>query len=147
MAAVTWQGAALQLPGGTVLLGPRAVRVAAVLLRRGVEVTSRCDGITPPPWLTEVVRVVESAAAEVRTTERGSPAVPRIGGPSVCVSTDDLDAAEVATLLGCQSRNVRDLATRGALPARKIGGRWLFARGVVETYTRHRTRERTRDHE
>ena len=54
-----------------------------------------------------------------------------VGGPAV--NLEDMEIREAARVLGCGQRNVRDLVARGALPARKRGGRWTFDRlAVVE---------------
>ena len=44
---------------------------------------------------------------------------------SASVAVMEID--EVAALLGCGPRNVRDLVHRRTLPAQKRGGRWTFA--------------------
>ena len=41
-------------------------------------------------------------------------------------------AAEAARILECGERNVRDLARRGRIPARRSGGVWLLDAGAVE---------------
>ncbi|WJY97193.1 helix-turn-helix domain-containing protein [Corynebacterium fournieri] len=49
-----------------------------------------------------------------------------------CVRHEFIDVEEAAHILSCSPRNVRDLATRGRLPGRKLAGRWQFLRAEVE---------------
>ena len=50
--------------------------------------------------------------------------------------------AEAARIIGCGARNVRDLAARGRLPARRTGGRWLLDAAAVAEQAEHRARKR-----
>jgi excisionase family DNA binding protein len=43
-----------------------------------------------------------------------------------------LSTGEAARLLDCGERNVRDLAARGRIAARRAGGRWLLDAAAVE---------------
>lgn len=45
-----------------------------------------------------------------------------------------IDAATAADILGCSTRNVRALATRGRLPGNKQGKQWWFNRDDVEVF-------------
>jgi len=45
---------------------------------------------------------------------------------------DLVDTSEAAAILGCTSRNVRDLGARGVLPRHRAGGRWLYPVASVE---------------
>lgn len=46
--------------------------------------------------------------------------------------SDDLSAAEVAELLGCDISTVRRHIYKGAIPARRVGGVWIIRRSDVE---------------
>ena len=71
-------------------------------------------------------RVVAGAAVADRlpTAEVLGSVGSLAGGPAVTL--EDMEIREAARALGCGQRNVRDLVARGALPARKSGGRWLI---------------------
>ena len=45
-----------------------------------------------------------------------------------------LTTTEVASRLGCSTRNVRALAERGALPGRRLGRSWTFDAVDVQDY-------------
>ncbi len=49
-----------------------------------------------------------------------------------------LTADETAVLLRCKRKRVYELAQRGALPARRDGGRLLFARVDLDAYLENR---------
>ncbi|WP_419224193.1 helix-turn-helix domain-containing protein [Gordonia sp. CPCC 206044] len=73
--------------------------------------------------------------AETRVTRRNTPAGARKPGsqqdseaPSVY---DVIDTGQAAALLGITADGVRDLARRGRIPARKIGGRWCLDAAAV----------------
>jgi len=51
---------------------------------------------------------------------------------------DTLDANEAAELLHMQPKRVRILAREGKLPAMRVGRRWLFRRGDLESALRPR---------
>ncbi len=71
-------------------------------------------------------RVVAGAAVAGRLPSaavRGSVGSVEVGSAGTVSVMEIRDAARV---LGCGHRNVRDLVTRGALPARKAAGRWLI---------------------
>jgi len=58
------------------------------------------------------------------------------------VDVDEVEVvvADVARLLGCGGRNVRDLAQRGRIPgARRVGREWRFDRVDVVEYARSRS--------
>ena len=71
-------------------------------------------------------RVTVGAAAAGRLPSAavlGSNGSVEVGSAGTVSVMEIRDAARV---LGCGHRNVRDLVTRGALPARKSLGRWLI---------------------
>jgi excisionase family DNA binding protein len=57
-----------------------------------------------------------------------------------------LSTAEAARLLACGERNVRDLAARGAIPARRTGdrGRWLVDAAAVVARAERKAARRSR---
>ena len=55
-----------------------------------------------------------------------------------------LSTAEAARIIGCGERNIRDLAARGRIPARRTGdrGRWLVDAGAVVELAERRAARR-----
>ncbi len=116
------------LSGGEVLLGAegvRLVRTALVALQRSLA----RDGIGMPTASRLLLAVLDQSAA---TAGLGSAAVPLVADPAPSVLLDPVSVREVAEMLHCQPRNVRDLCARGAFPsARRLDGRWLVERSDV----------------
>lgn len=57
------------------------------------------------------------------------------------IGVREISSAEAARILHCTSANVRDLHRRGRLPARRVGGRWIFdARDVAALAARRRSK-------
>ena len=69
-----------------------------------------------------------ATSAEVADRLPTAAALGSVGsvGSGSAGTVEDMETHEVAQALGCGQRNVRDLVTRGALPARKSAGRWLI---------------------
>ncbi|MCV7076984.1 helix-turn-helix domain-containing protein [Mycobacterium szulgai] len=119
----------------------RALQLLAQLLRQNrSQPTPRLESVT--------AQLARSAAAGSTASQNGRN---RGGcGASGDDTTHHLDYAllttgEAARLLACGERNVRDLATRGAIPARRTGdrGRWLVdAAAVVARAERKSARHR-----
>jgi len=87
----------------------------AVLAHQGSRLTARMERL----------RAQLITASDVSTGVSVRPSVPEQGSvPSL--TNDTIGATEAARLLGCSPGNVRDLARRGALPAHRTGGRWIF---------------------
>lgn len=119
----------VRLPGGVVLLtgAPLADVVRALEV---AQVVSRSDGITPSGRWLALLRELRVALAEV-TARPGRAAVPQLAVPAWSFS-DQIGTSEVADMLGCKPRNVRDLRERGVLESGQlVGGRLLFARSEV----------------
>ncbi len=125
-----WRGPLLRLGGGRVLLAGSGLADVVRALETARSVSSR-DGIAPHArwvWLLEQLRAeLDQATWAAR---RGSAAVPRLE-ESAWSSRDLIDTLEVARMLGCKSRNVRDLRARGVLEGRLVGGRLAFERAEV----------------
>ncbi|MBM4695294.1 helix-turn-helix domain-containing protein [Rhodococcus hoagii] len=51
-----------------------------------------------------------------------------------------IDSGQAAAVLGCTPGNVRDLARRGRLAARRAGGRWVYSLLDVERVAAERAR-------
>lgn len=51
-----------------------------------------------------------------------------------------IDSSQAAAVLGCTTGNVRDLARRGQLAARRVGGRWAYNGLEVERIAAERAR-------
>src|SRR5262245_14685057 len=50
------------------------------------------------------------------------------------MGNDTMDLAELATLLRRDQRELSKLASRGQLPARKVGGQWRFANAEIQQW-------------
>lgn len=50
----------------------------------------------------------------------------------------EVTPAVAARILGCTTRNARDLAARGRIPARRVGGRWVLDAAAVDHYGERR---------
>ncbi|BBY95182.1 hypothetical protein MGALJ_48510 [Mycobacterium gallinarum] len=128
---------------GHVLLDPgeadylaRALALLQQMLRE-----NRC---TPTPRLETVARQL------ARCAETGSAAAPNGSTDCRCGASHKdtghhhdyawLNTAEAAKVLGTGERNVRDLAARGSIPARRAGerGRWLIDAGAVVERAEHK---------
>jgi len=131
---------ATALGGGMVLVGPIGVLRIAAALAASVEVTSRLDGIRPPAVVVGLRELFDAAAAEARrAAASGSAELPRSAAPSSSgastapVVVDPVGTAEAAELLGCTTRNVRDLCRRGVFEtAAVLAGGWVVSRREVE---------------
>lgn len=117
-----------------VVISPRAalLLVAAV---RALEAAHVNRGARLTAALAAVVAQLDEAAA-VGRTDGGTDADARASDPprswAPLCAHDLLDTRQAAAALGCSPGNVRDLARRGALPAHRTGGRWLFERDGVD---------------
>ena len=95
----------------------------SVLLRQGSRPTAKLDSLH--------ARLV--AAVGDSETGAGARVPDGRGGSAASFAHELLDSDAAAQLLGCTAANVRDLARRGALPGRRVGGRWVFpVRAVVD---------------
>ncbi len=133
-----WRGPLLRLPGGTVLLAGSALLDVVRALETAQQVTRR-DGFAPNSrWLALLAELRLAAAEALATAPRGSAAVPQIAQTAL-LSQDLIGTSEVAAMLGCNPRNVRDLRAREVLRSgRIVGGRLLFERSEVVAEARRR---------
>ena len=53
---------------------------------------------------------------------------------------DILTIPDVATLMMVAQKTVRGLVPKGDLPAFKVGGRWRFRRGFIDSWLEEKTR-------
>ena len=103
----------------------RLLRSALRLL--GTELGRR-DGAVPANVAVLAALLDRVAAAAAVAARLPSAAVRGSDGSAWTVppvNVDRMNLRDVARALGCGERNVRDLVSRGALPAHKAGGRWL----------------------
>ena len=100
-------------------LDPELVATIYAIEAAGLAYVDRVTGTEVPPADAE-----ESLAAPLHATPSSRH--------------DTLTVSEVATRLGCSERNVRALATRGALAGRRDGRSWLFDHVDVEEYAASR---------
>jgi hypothetical protein len=124
------------LAGGWLLVAPVDAPAVARALRLARRVGER-DGIAPPTSLLTLMAAVEAAERAALTAANGSAAVPR--EPDLPQSPPDgLSTLEAAVAIGCKPRNVRDLARRAVLSARRHGRAWVLDPGEVAAYARRR---------
>ncbi|WP_433613781.1 helix-turn-helix domain-containing protein [Prescottella agglutinans] len=79
------------------------------------------------------MRGLQSAIAAACVSRAGGGAR-KLAGQSRAASLlghEFVDTVTAASILGCSPGNVRDLARRGTLPARQVGGRWLVSADAV----------------
>lgn len=129
-----------------VVSGSVAYRLSRLLMaemRRARDGGERLD-----PDLVATVLAIEEAGREYATrrvlgalaaSADGSSGIPKDDADEI---TAVLTTTEVASRLGCSTRNVRALAERGALPARRVARSWVFDAIDVQEYI-----ETRRDHE
>ncbi len=113
------------------LLGADGVRHVHRCVEVAVDQAWRRDGVRPPRSL-DGARALLAAAAGLpagEAAENRRAEVPLRPDLAASGSTEWIGTTEVARMLGCTGRNVRDLCERGALAtARRRGGRWAVDR-------------------
>ena len=118
------------LAGGWLLVGPDDAPQVARALRLARRVGER-DRIAAPASWQQLLAEAEEAELAGSTAAGGSAAVP----PEPVLPPSRLDGEcttrEAASVIGTGERNVRDLAARGAVAARKVGRAWLLDRADV----------------
>lgn len=116
------------LPGGSAVLTPPAVQVLYRIAAAGVRSTERRDGITATAEVRQLLGALAQACDLAATAANGSA----VGHGSESGETStSIGSAEVAAMLGCKRRNVRDRAERGSLPGVKVGDVWTFDRDNI----------------
>ena len=121
-----------------IVTGAVAYRLSRLLLtemRRARDRGERLD-----PELVRTVLAIERAGREYATrrvlgalaaSDDGTTGIPPADEHE---TTAVLTTTEVASRLGCSTRNVRALAERGALPGRRVGRSWTFDVVDVQEY-------------
>ncbi|QII05905.1 helix-turn-helix domain-containing protein [Rhodococcoides fascians A25f] len=89
----------------------------------------RRNGSRPTPKL-ELLRSQLESAADVRESDANVRLSGEIG-PEGASSGRDLDTATAAAILGSTPAAVRDLARRGSIRGRRVGGRWFLSAAAV----------------
>jgi hypothetical protein len=117
---------AQSLAGGYVLLFPGGTRRLLGLALLGLDAARAKNGYEPGPDVAELIGALRMAV-EQASLPTPPPIVRRRTGPDV------IDTREAAELLGCQPRNVRDLAARGVFATAEQGHqrRWAINRAEV----------------
>ena len=123
----------LVVGGELVLLDVRDAQLLRLAVRLLASQTACRDGAVPANLLVLqglFERVAAGAAATGLPTAGRLPHSAVLGSDgsaygALAGTVGGMEIREVAQVLGCGHRNVRDLVARGALPARKAGGRWL----------------------
>lgn len=101
------------------------------------------QGSRPTPRLDSVTDQLRKAGVKSGVSALKAGTNARVVGP-VADSGDDplyalVDTGQAASILACSANNVRDLARRGTLPARRAGGRWVYdAQAVLARAERRR---------
>lgn len=98
-------------------LGPRPLRLKAELAAASARVSGQPSNVSSNVSLT--VTVTDSVQDPVYAL---------------------IDSGQAAAVLGCTPGNVRDLARRGRLAARRAGGRWVYSLLDVERIAAERAR-------
>lgn len=87
-------------------------------------------------WTPKMRRIQSDlvAACESQTDGGARKLADRVGEAPL-LGHEFVDTVTAAQVLGCTPANVRDLARRGTLPARRIGNRWLVSADAVHART------------
>lgn len=131
---------ATSLPGGLVLVGPEGARRLLWAMRAAEQVTRR-DGIAPPADYVTLRQVIEAAVWEIQSAASGRSEVPppadlassRASSSSFLATwVDPVGTSEAAAILGCGTRNVRDLCERGVFETAGVrASQWWVERAEV----------------
>ena len=128
-----------------VVTGNVAYRLSKLLVTEVRKAKERGEHLDPE--LVRTVVAIERAGREYATRRvmralaasgDGSGGIPP-GDPSEI--TGMLTTSEVADRLNCSPRNVRGLAERGAIPARRVNRSWVFDPVDVAEYISQRSTE------
>lgn len=129
-----------------VVTGAVAYRLSRLLMAEMRRARDRGERLDPD--LVETVLAIDAAGREYATrrvlgalaaSDDGTTGIPQESEPA---TNAVLTTTEVAQRLNCSARNVRALAERGALPARRAGRSWVFdAVDVAEYIETRRTYE------
>ena len=121
-----------------VVTGAVAYRLSRLLMAEMGRARDRGERLDPD--LVRTVLAIDAAGREYATrrvlnalaaSDDGTPGIPESEEREI---TAVLTTTEVATRLGCSTRNVRALAARGALPGRRVGRTWTFDAVDVQDY-------------
>ena len=121
-----------------VVTGAVAYRLARLLMAEMGRARDRGERLDPD--LVKTVLAIDAAGREYATrrvlsalaaSDDGTTGIPDADAREI---TDVLTTTEVASWLGCSTRNVRALAERGALPGRRVGRSWTFDAVDVQDY-------------
>jgi hypothetical protein len=129
-AGAPYDGPALRLGGGRLLLGPAGTLHVARALELAVR-TARRDGIGLSPEVAQLLDAVQAEAAEVLSARGRADVRDEQLLPASAVG--EIDTTEAARMIGITPRGVRHAAGRGEL-GRKRGGRWVLDRAEVAAY-------------
>lgn len=127
---------ATPLPGGMVLLGPLGVLLLFRALVSAERAATR-DGISAPRDVATLRGVLAGVYDIARSSASGRSEVPppaalATSAEPSSVQVDPIGTTEAASLLGCSSRNTRDLCRRGVFAsARCRSGVWSIERDEV----------------
>lgn len=121
-----------------IVTGAVAYRLSRLLMAEMRRARDRGERLDPD--LVKTVLAIDAAGREY-ATRRVLGALAASGDGTTGIppqdereTTDVLTTTDVASRLGCSTRNVRALAERGALPGRRVGRTWTFDAVDVQDY-------------
>ena len=101
------------------------------------EVAAATAGVGSPPGVSGSRPGVEARKSSAASVDLLAVGPPVRHDPAVMTTT------AAAARLGCQPRNVRDLAARRVLPGRRLdSGQWVFDAAEVDAFAAQRSRKR-----
>ena len=121
-----------------IVTGPVAYRLSRLLMAEMRRARDRGERLDQD--LVKTVLAIDAAGRAYATrrvlgalaaADDGTYGIPHEDEPAI---TAVLTTQEVAQRLGCSTRNVRALAERGALPAKRAGRSWVFDAVDVQEY-------------
>jgi excisionase family DNA binding protein len=102
---------------------------AAVFARVPLDAARKLDRASAALRLSK--REIVASLLSALDTHEGALVLGRAEVPHVDTAADVLTVSQVAELLQVDEATALELAERGELPGRKLGGEWRFARAAV----------------
>ena len=96
----------------------------------------------PSPRLATITAKLRRVAHNGSRMEATASGRVTTGDDSEHHAAHEVTPTVAARMLGCTPRNVRDLAARGRVRARRVGGRWVLDAAAVDAYAARRAADR-----
>ena len=109
---------------GSLWLSPEAAERMRVALGPVWRAQAARNGAWPR-WQLDVLRALDQRV--IWADMLSNAGLPFAEPTNTSAEKIEVSVAEAAAAFGCSQRWVRDRASRGAIPARLVGGRWLIA--------------------